>query len=123
MLQWFYCQIILNSTTAALLNSKFTLDRKMIEGKVGEVIMGLIDNGDEYINDCSFSFSNEEYDNLLRQSELKYSQNYEFGESNNTLSEEDIDDLLNKINSIGGGTLEEEQTAISNVFETALSRL
>ena len=112
---------ILNSTTAALLNSKFTLDRKMIEGKVGEVIMGLIDNGDEYINDCSFSFSNEEYDNLLRQSELKYSQNYEFGESNNTLSEEDIDDLLNKINSIGGGTLEEEQTAISNVFETALS--
>lgn len=112
---------ILNSATASVLNSKLSLDRKMIECKVGEVITELM-NSEDYINDCSFSFSNDEYERLMRKSELKQSQGFEFGTVQGKLNQEDIDNLLNDINSIGdSATLEEEQTKISNLFETAIS--
>lgn len=113
---------ILNSSAALAINGKYSLEQNVIAGKVGEIVKKLMNGEDEVINDCFFSFSNEEYETLLRQAELKYSENYEFGEVSGKITDIDIDSIVNDLSSLNkASTLEEEQTIINNIFETVAS--
>lgn len=110
---------VLNSSVALGLNVKYSTQQDVVAGKVGEIVTQLMNGEDEVINDCFFSFSNEEYDRLLTETERKHSENYTFGEVSGSLNNLDINSIVNDINSIGdSATLEEEQTRIANVFTT-----
>ena len=113
---------VVNSATASLLNGKYSLQQKIIAGKVGEIVKELINGEDTIINDCFFSFSNDEYEALLNETELKQFNQYQFGDISGEISSEDAKEIIDKINNIGNaGTLEEVQTNIANVFENVAS--
>lgn len=113
---------VVNSATASLLNGKYSLQQKIIAGKVGEIVKELINGEDTVINDCFFSFSNDEYETLLNETELKQFNQYQFGNISGEITPEDAKNILDDINNIGNaGTLEEVQTNIANVFENVAS--
>lgn len=105
------------SATAALLSGKYSLQQKVIEGQVGKVVKELMNGEDTVINDCFFSFSNDELNSLLEETEVKRYNNYQFGDTLGTISDEDAATMINDINNIGNAsTLNEVQTNIANVF-------
>ncbi len=113
---------IVNSATASVLNGKYSLQQRIISGKVGEIVKELINGEDTVINDCFFSFSNDEYETLLNETELKQFNQYQFGNISGEINSEDSKEIINAINNIGNaGTLEEVQTNIANVFENVAS--
>lgn len=110
------------STGGTLLGAKYSLQQQVIAGQVSKIVKELINGEETTINDCFFSFSNEEYEALLNDAELKQFNDYKFGESTGSLSDEDIADISNTINNIGSAsTLEEVQTNITNVFTKVAS--
>lgn len=113
---------ILNSTGSIIGTTKYTFEQSVIAGKVSQIIRGYVNSPDIVIDDSYFSFSNDEFDELLLEAELKHSNSYKFGEIQGTLSEEDASNIIESINNIGKNeiSLEEVQDNISNVFMTAI---
>ncbi len=113
---------ILNSTGSIIGTTKYTFEQSVIAGKVSQIIRGYVNSPDIVIDDSYFSFSNDEFDELLLEAELKHSNSYKFGEIQGTLSEEDASNIIESINNIGKieRTPEEVQDNISNVFMTAI---
>ena len=108
---------ITNSTSASLLNVSYTLQQEAIAGKVGQIVKKLMEAEDTVINDDFFSFSNDQYENLLDETDIKYSENYHFGEVYGSMSQSDVDNITKDLNSIGNAaTLNEQETIIKNIF-------
>lgn len=111
-----------NSALSAALDVKYSLQQKVIEGKVGEIVKKIINSGDDVINDDFFSFSNDELNSMLEETEVKRYNNYHFGEIYGTLGENDVESILSGIDNIGNGaTLNEVQTNIANVLSQVAS--
>ena len=112
----------LNSAGSALMTTKYSFEQSVIAGKISEIIKSLANKPDTVIDDSYFSFSNDEFNELLNEAELKHSNSYRFGEIQGSLSEEDTNKLIESINNIGeGSNLETVQTNITNVFTQVLS--
>lgn len=52
-----------------VVNLGLSMNEKIIEGKVQQIIKNIIEGNDLEINDCYFTFSNEEYNEMLERSE------------------------------------------------------
>ena len=110
------------SAAASVLDGKYSLEQNIIAGRVGEIVKEVLSDNDTTINDCFFSFSNNQYDDLVNEAEKKYNQNYQFGDINGQLSQEDINELNENITNISSSaTLNEKQTNIKNLFTNAAS--
>lgn len=108
---------IANSATASLLNVSYTFQQEAIAGKVGQIVKELMEAEDTVINDDFFSFSNDQYETLLDETDIKYSENYHFGEVYGSMSQSNVDNITKKLNSIGNAaTLNEQETIIKNIF-------
>lgn len=108
---------ITNSATASLLNVSYTLQQEAIAGKVGQIVKEVMEAEDTVINDDFFSFSNNQYETLLNETDIKYSENYHFGEVYGSMSQNDVDSITKELNSIGdAATLNEQETIIKNIF-------
>lgn len=93
-----------NSALAGVLGGNFSLTQQLIAGQIGKIVKDVINN-DTLISDCSFNFSNEDYDKLLNETkEMVY-------------KEEDIDKITTAVTDINNSaTLEEAQTKITNAL-------
>lgn len=93
-----------NSSLAGVLGGNFSLAQQLIAGQIGKIVKDVINN-DTLINDCSFNFSNEDYDKLLNETkEMVY-------------KEEDIDKITTAVTDINNSaTLEEAQAKITNAL-------
>lgn len=108
---------ITNSASASLLNVSYTLQQEAIAGKVGQIVKEVMEAEDTVINDDFFSFSNDQYETLLDETDIKYSENYHFGEVYGSMSQSDVDNITKELNSIGNAaTLNEQETIIKNIF-------
>ena len=108
---------ITNSASASLLNVSYTLQQEAIAGKVGQIVKEVMEAEDTVINDDFFSFSNDQYETLLDETDIKYSENYHFGEVYGSMSQSDVDSITKELNSIGdAATLNEQETIIKNIF-------
>jgi hypothetical protein len=108
---------ITNSASASLLNVSYTLQQEAIAGKVGQIVKEVMEAEDTVINDDFFSFSNDQYETLLDETDIKYSENYHFGEVYGSMSQNDVDNITKDLNSIGNAaTLNEQETIIKNIF-------
>ena len=108
---------ITNSASASLLNVSYTLQQEAIAGKVGQIVKEVMEAEDTVINDDFFSFSNNQYETLLNETDIKYSENYHFGEVYGSMSQSDVDSITKELNSIGdAATLNEQETIIKNIF-------
>lgn len=113
----------LKSTGSALMDVKYSFEQSVIAGKISEIIKSVANRPDTVIDDSYFSFSNDEFNELLNEAELKHSESYRFGEIQGSLSEEDASKIIDSINNIGSDSsnLETVQTNIANVFTEVLN--
>lgn len=108
---------IANSTASSILNVGYSLQQEAIAGKVGQIVKEVMEAEDTVINDDFFSFSNDQYETLLDETDIKYSENYQFGDVYGSMSQKDIDNITKDLNSIGNAaTLNEQETIIKNIF-------
>ena len=108
---------VANSAVASLLNVKYTLQEEAIAGKVGQIVKKIMEEEDTVINDDFFSFSNDEYETLLNETDIKYSENYQFGDVNGSITENMVSGITESLYNIGNAaTLNEQETIIKNIF-------
>lgn len=80
-------------------NLGFSVNEQIIQGKIQEIIKTVIESNDIEINDCYFSFSNEDYNNMLETSERNRFNIVNNGESFFEVDPNSILDSLSGINS------------------------
>lgn len=100
------------------INLGLSLNEEIINAKVSNVIRKVIESDDTEINDCYFSFSNEEYNDMLEQSEKN---RYNILKGDNYV-ESNADDILSKLNNItSNSTLIEDKTIIKNTLDEIIA--
>lgn len=108
---------LISPTVDAMTDIKYNVQMEAIAGKVSDIVETVMESEDTIIDDNFFTFSNSEYDKLLNDTELKYSENYEFGNISGTMTQDDINNLTNKILDIGSSAdIVEQETKIKNTF-------
>lgn len=95
-------------------NLGFSFNEKLIQGKIQEIIKKVIESSDLEVNDCFFSFSNEEYNEMLEKAELNRYNMHDNGNGLHEISAQNVLDQLNNISSTA--TLNENKTAITKVL-------
>ena len=95
-------------------NLGFSVNDEIIQGKIQQIIKNVIETDDLEINDCYFSFSNEEYNNMLEQSERN---RYNMITNGNGYFETNPTDILDQLSGITStSTLNEDKAIISKTL-------
>ena len=99
---------ISNSLTV---NASFT--KGVVAEKVREIVKKVIESedSDTSVEDCYFTFSNDEYNRLLNEATLKHGGDYEEETERN-------DEIIEKVNKIGTVSESERKDAVKEVFQT-----
>lgn len=95
-------------------NLGFSFNEKLIQGKIQEIIKKVIETDDLEVNDCFFSFSNDEYNEMLEKAERN---RYNIHDNGNGLHEMDAQSVLDQLNNISSSaTLNENKGVISRTL-------
>lgn len=125
----FVPRIILSNLIETLIHGKISIldsllkseQDNVIDKKLDMIINGVLNETDETISDCFFSFSNEDYIEMLEQTELdRYSATYIGGDASLAMkyNKDALLDSLNSINSMA--TMNEKLTEITKtVYDIA----
>ena len=109
---------LLDALTGCLsIDLNFSYEQLIIKNEVEKMVKMVVETDDAVISDCFFTFSNEQYDNLVRKADLMRSGLFTIdGEENGTfeVNAEAILDSINELNS--AASKQEIQTIISGAF-------
>lgn len=95
-------------------NLGFSFNEKLIQGKIQEIIKKVIETNDLEVNDCFFSFSNDEYNEMLEKAERN---RYNIHDNGNGLHVMDAQSVLDQLNNISSSaTLNENKGVISRTL-------
>ena len=95
-------------------NLGFSVNEQIIQGKIQEIIKTVIESNDIEINDCYFSFSNEDYNDMLETSERNRFNIVNNGES---FFEVDPDSILDSLSNIkSNSTSIDDKSSISKTL-------
>lgn len=95
-------------------NLGFSFNEKLIQGKIQEIIKKVIETNDLEVNDCFFSFSNDEYNEMLEKAERN---RYNIHDNGNGLHVMDAQNVLDQLNNISSSaTLNENKGVISRTL-------
>lgn len=96
-------------------NFGLSVNEQIIESKVQQIIKNIIDADDTVLNDCYFSFSNDEYNEMLEKSEKS---RYGMICTDEENIEIDKDSLLEQLNGINSNSkLIDDKTIIENTLQ------
>ena len=129
-LRIFYVKPIVAAVVDAALNNSITFslsktlsfEEELIKGQINGILEKVIEADDTEIEDCYFSFSNDEYDRMIYESELrKRGVNVIKGDTNVGMVQ-DPDDAFRLLDEMTGtATLHEQKTIIKNTFTSISS--
>ena len=109
---------LLDALTGCLsIDLNFSYEQLIIKNEVEKMVKMVVETDDAVISDCFFTFSNEQYDNLVRKADLMRAGLFTIdGEENGTfeVNAEAILDSINELNS--AASKQEIQTIISGAF-------
>lgn len=96
----------------------YSINEEIINGKIQEIIKKIIVSSDTEINDCFFSFSNEEYNNMLEKSEKN-----RFNIINNGYENIEVDpnEVLSGLTINSSTTLQEDKVVISKTINDIIA--
>lgn len=95
-------------------NIGFSVNEEIIQGKIEQIIKKVIEANDLEVNDCFFSFSNEEYNEMLEKSEKN---RFNVIKGNDGYYEVDPNELLNQLTGItSNSTLNEDKSVITKTI-------
>lgn len=87
----------------------YTIEQTIIDAQVNQIITNILEAEDTEINDCYFSFSNEDYDKMLQQAELlRYNAKILNSETSGAI-EINKDDILKSLNEISSAATSHEK--------------
>lgn len=93
-------------------NSLFTvnLEKRIIEEKLTKVINNAIEADDMEVNDCYYTFSNDDYNKMLNETLMQKYQSKIYGDETVKSTDIDIEDLQNKLKEINSSATSVEKT-------------
>jgi hypothetical protein len=95
-------------------NLGFSFNEEIIQGKIQSIIKKVIEVSDLEVNDCFFSFSNEEYNDMLEKAEQN---RYNMHNNGNGFYETNAQQVLDQLNNISSSsTLHENKAVISKAL-------
>ena len=94
------------------INSLFTvnLEKRIIEEKLTKVINNAIEADDMEINDCYYTFSNDDYNRMLNETLMQKYQSKAYGDEAIKSTDVDIEDLQNQLKEINSASTSVEKT-------------
>lgn len=87
--------------------------------RISEIVDNIITSYDSAVSDCFYSFSNEQYDAMLRESEKKRSHLYTFNGSTMTDTRVNLDSIYSQLNELGSGDLSKDSDIITRAINDA----
>lgn len=109
---------IVNSLLGFSMTGYFSKTRSVIAGSVGSIVEQIMNSEDDVITDDYFTFSNEEYNELLEKADIAYNGQYKSNNENGSLINLDNDEIFDIINSIDDeAEYVPQETRIANVFK------
>lgn len=99
------------------LNLKTNKTETAYQMRISEIIKNIVEQDAYEASDCFFNFSNEQYDKLLNDAELKRASGYAFENDTSKfahVSMEEVNNILNEFNE--NGTLEENVDVFTRAF-------
>ena len=95
----------------------YSLEQTIIDGEINKIISNIIESDDTQIDDCYFSFSNEDYDKMLQQAELlRYNAKLLNSETSGAITI-DSDSILDSLNDVStAATSHEKIETITKTF-------
>lgn len=112
----------MNNTIQLSYSGTLSLEEEIIRGEISKILTKVIEADDTEIDDCYFTFSNDEYDALVREAELRMRGiTMKTGDTNIgvTYDPNQIMEDLDQMRSTA--TLQEQKTIIKNTFEAISS--
>lgn len=109
-------QLLDNLFNCTPINLKLSYEEILLQEEVRNIVKNIIEYDNADINDCFFSFSNEQFNNLVAQTE-KIHQGLYTTHSQQQGLQVDINNIYDKLNNINpSATKEEQKTQIEDVF-------
>lgn len=109
---------LLDALTGCLsMDLNLSFEQLIIKNEVEKMVKSVIETDDAVISDCFFTFSNEQYDNLVRRAELIRAGLFSLDGEENGTYKIDAETILNGIDEISKASSKEEvQTIINGCF-------
>ena len=117
---------ILNAATNLSIDVTFSgtlsLEEEITRGEISRILTKVIEADDTEIEDCYFTFSNDEYDDLVHEAEMRRKGiKVKKGDTNIGVTT-DTSGIIEALEQMTGtATLQEQKTIIKNTFETIAS--
>lgn len=113
-LRLFDPKTIVSSILLTSANLEFGLNvsktRTAYQMRIAKIVQKMIESDGGEVSDCFFSFSNDEYENLLSEAELKRSKLYPFANSQNGIGEINKEEILKALQLFDNNSTLEENT-------------
>lgn len=98
----------------ANISLNYSIKRDVVAAQIGEIVKNIIKVDDTEVDDCYFTFSNNEYDRMLAEAMRKHNGTYRYNDEDIEIDYSSIIDSINDISN--AATLHEQTRAISKVF-------
>lgn len=104
---------LLDRLTGALnIHLAFSREQMMLQYTISEMVSKIIENDDVTIDDCFFTFSNDQYNSMLNKSELQHAGLFTIGGETNSTEQIDPASIFASINGISSAATKKEQETI-----------
>ena len=114
---------LLDALTGCLsMDLHFSYEQLIIKNEVEKMVKAVIETDDAVISDCFFTFSNEEYDRLVKKAELMRQGLFTIDGEENTPIQIDAETILNSINNLNTATDKQEIQDIISGSLTEISK-
>ena len=107
---------------SASISASFSVQQKVIEAKIGEIVKKVIEADDTLSTDCYYEFTNDEYDRLVNEATSKYSGVYSTNSAEGSYGTVDPNVILDSLRNIKqSDNLVEQQASISKTLEEIMA--
>lgn len=101
------------------ISASYSFEQNIIKEKVGDIVKKIIQSDDTNENDCYFTFSNDEYNQLLDKVTKEYTGRYTNSDSSYNPDYDNVFNTLRNISSEANKNVD-QRTLIGNVIESVL---
>lgn len=102
------------------INLKLPYHTQLLKYEVNKLVEKVVENDDLVVSDCFFNFTNDDYDTLSREAELRKANLFTINGEELSAVEVNAEDILNKINNINPKASKDE---IQTIIEGTLTEL
>lgn len=99
----------------------YSINQTIIDAKLNEIIKKVLEGEDKQVQDCYFSFSNDDYDEMLKQSDLMRYNAKMLNSETAGAANINIENIINSLNSISSAATSNEkiETITKTIYDIA----